>query len=219
VCTTWGKKEKNLYLLHVLRRRMEYPDLKRAVREQADVFKPNTILIENKSSGAQLIQELVREGMHSVRKYDPRERDKVMRLYPVSSMIENGFVFLPDQAPWRAEYLHEIASFPNGRHDDQCDSTSQALDWIKNGSADGFFNYLINNDLARKRAKESGAQGESCPQLSKPGHLRHRTAKPVPELWEPVGSEQNQLLLVSHTSPDPFRPWKAPQSLVCYLLH
>jgi phage terminase large subunit-like protein len=30
-----GKKDQNLYLLHVLRRRMEYPELKRAVWEQA----------------------------------------------------------------------------------------------------------------------------------------------------------------------------------------
>jgi len=33
VCTTWGIKGKNLYLLSVLRKRLEYPDLKRAVRE------------------------------------------------------------------------------------------------------------------------------------------------------------------------------------------
>ena len=26
VCTSWGIKGKNLYLLHVLRRRMEYPE-------------------------------------------------------------------------------------------------------------------------------------------------------------------------------------------------
>jgi predicted phage terminase large subunit-like protein len=49
-----------------------------------------------------------------VSEYDPLESDKVMRLYSVRSMIDNGFVFLPDQAQWRAEYLHEIASFPNG---------------------------------------------------------------------------------------------------------
>jgi phage terminase large subunit-like protein len=36
VCSTWGKKENDLFLLHVLQRRMEYPELKRAVREQAN---------------------------------------------------------------------------------------------------------------------------------------------------------------------------------------
>ena len=38
VCTTWGIKGKDLYLLHVLRKRMEYPELKRAVREQCEAF-------------------------------------------------------------------------------------------------------------------------------------------------------------------------------------
>jgi phage terminase large subunit-like protein len=33
-------------------------------------------------------------------------------------MIENGFVHLPDAAPWLAAYLHELTAFPNGRHDD-----------------------------------------------------------------------------------------------------
>jgi hypothetical protein len=49
-------------------------------------------------------------------------------------MIENGFVYLPDTAPWLNAYLHELASFPNGRHDDQVDSTAQMLDWFKRGS-------------------------------------------------------------------------------------
>src|SRR5712672_3166586 len=33
--------------------------------------------------------------------------------------------------PWLAEYLHEMTVFPNGKHDDQVDSTAQFLDWLK----------------------------------------------------------------------------------------
>ena len=58
VCTTWGIKGKNLYLLNVLRKRLEYPALKRAVREQQSLFHANVVLIEDKASGTQLIQEL-----------------------------------------------------------------------------------------------------------------------------------------------------------------
>ena len=39
VCTTWGIKAKNLYLLNVTRKRLEYPALKRAVREQQSLFR------------------------------------------------------------------------------------------------------------------------------------------------------------------------------------
>ena len=38
VCTSWGIHGKNLYLIDVLRRRMEYPELKRAVCEQCAAF-------------------------------------------------------------------------------------------------------------------------------------------------------------------------------------
>jgi predicted phage terminase large subunit-like protein len=37
-------------------------------------------------------------------------------------MIHNGFVHIPETAPWLAEYLHEMVVFPKGKHDDQVDS-------------------------------------------------------------------------------------------------
>ena len=54
-----------------------------------------------------------------------------MRLHAQTAIIENGFVHLPDAAPWLAEYLHEMMVFPKGKHDDQVDSTAQFLDWFK----------------------------------------------------------------------------------------
>jgi predicted phage terminase large subunit-like protein len=164
VCTTWGKKDNNLYLLHVLRHRMEYPELKRAVREQANRFKATTILIEDKSSGAQLIQELRFEGLHAVTRYEPK-LEKTMRLHSVTSTIENGFVHLPDKAEWLAEYVHEMTSFPKGKFDDQCDSTSQALDWIKSGSNyQGFFKWLeLEADKAKKGTFGASHTLPPCP--------------------------------------------------------
>ena len=42
-----------------------------------------------------------------------------MRMHAQTAMIENGFVHLPKDAAWLAEYLHELTIFPNGKHDDQ----------------------------------------------------------------------------------------------------
>jgi hypothetical protein len=39
-------------------------------------------------------------------------------------------VLLPREAPWLASYLAEMLAFPGGKHDDQVDSTSQALEWL-----------------------------------------------------------------------------------------
>jgi phage terminase large subunit-like protein len=71
VCTSWGIKGKDLYLLHVLRKRMEYPELKRAVYEQCEAFNASVVLIEDKASGTQLIQELIDYGLHAVSRYQP----------------------------------------------------------------------------------------------------------------------------------------------------
>lgn len=130
VCTTWALKKKNLYLLHVLRRRMDYPELKRQVKEQAALYRAKTILIEDRASGTQLIQELTQEGVHGITRYTPK-MDKVMRMHSVTSTMENGMVYLPEKAPWLEPYLHELVTFPRGKFDDQADSTSQALDWAK----------------------------------------------------------------------------------------
>ena len=130
VCTTWGLANKHLYLLGVFRKRLNYPDLRRTVKHQAEIYGVKNILIEDKSSGTPLIQDLINDGVHGVTRYEPK-MDKTTRMHSDSSTIENGFVHIPDQAPWLAEYVHEILTFPNGRFDDQADSTSQALDWFK----------------------------------------------------------------------------------------
>ena len=150
VCTTWGKKNRKIYLLHVLRGRMDYPDLKRAVRQQADCFRPANILIEDKASGTQLIQELIRDGVYGVTRYDPT-MDKVMRLHSITSIIENGFVYLPTDSDWLAAYVHELTTFPSGKHDDQADSTSQALEWLEQGThVYGVLDYRRQEAMAKK---------------------------------------------------------------------
>jgi predicted phage terminase large subunit-like protein len=159
VCTTWGIKENHLYLLHVLRKRLDYPNLKRAVAEQAAAFCPQEILIEDKASGTQLIQELIHDGVHGICKYEPT-MDKVMRLSSVTSTMENQFVHLPEKAEWLAEYLHELTTFPASKHDDQTDSTSQALDWIKK-------KYLGSHGLIEYWRQEA-AKAKADPNYGKP---------------------------------------------------
>jgi predicted phage terminase large subunit-like protein len=154
VCTTWGIAGKDLYLLDVLRRRMEYPELKRGVREQYERFRPSAVLIEDKASGTQLIQELTREGLYAVTRYQPQS-DKIMRMHAQTAMIENGFVHVPDAAPWLAQYLHEMTVFPNGKHDDQVDSTAQMLDWFKRGAGPSTDAGIF--ELYRQLAEESRA--------------------------------------------------------------
>jgi len=195
-CTTWGIKEKHVYLLHVLRKRLNYPELKRAVVEQARAFSPQTILIEDKASGTQLIQELISEGLHAIKKYDPANQ-KTMRMNSVTSTIENGFVHLPDKAAWLGEYLHELTSFPNGKYDDQVDSTSQALDWIKSSFVNDVYGLIEfqKQEVARMHADQQSAvipESMTCPTCSGsmsqriPGGLR---CAQCGAQWPPPGTQ------------------------------
>jgi predicted phage terminase large subunit-like protein len=84
---------------------------RRAVREQQSLFGASIVLIEDKASGTHLIQELIDDGCHSATRYQPTT-DKIMRMHAQTAMIENGFVYIPETAPWLAEYLHEMGTFP-----------------------------------------------------------------------------------------------------------
>jgi predicted phage terminase large subunit-like protein len=140
VCTTWGLKGQNFYLLNVFRKKLGFPEVKRAVADQDQAFGPQVILIEDKASGTQLIQDLLASGLSKVTRYKP-DGDKIMRLYSETATIENGFVWLPEEAHWLADYLSELAAFPMGRHDDQVDSTAQALAWPKRPSTTGMIDF------------------------------------------------------------------------------
>jgi predicted phage terminase large subunit-like protein len=132
VCTTWGRYDRHIYLLNVFRKRLEYPDLKRAVIEQDQLFAPTTILIEDRASGTQLLQEAKYEGFLWRAEAVAPERDKISRLNGTTALIENGFVHFPRDAPWLSAYIEELIAFPGGKYDDQVDSTSQALGYMKN---------------------------------------------------------------------------------------
>lgn len=135
VCTTWGVLDGRYYLIDVLRRRLDYPDLRRAVKEQSDKHSPNTVVIEDKGSGTQLLQDLRVDGVFRLKAYcPPPGNDKQMRLYAQSAVFENGRVWLPRTAPWLADYVRELTTFPGTKHDDQMDSTTQALDYMSNNN-------------------------------------------------------------------------------------
>jgi predicted phage terminase large subunit-like protein len=158
-CTTWGVKQKRSYLIHVLRQRLGYLELKASARSQAQRFGAKVVLIEDKASGTQLIEDLIAEGVSGITRYEP-EGDKILRMSVQTASIEGGEVYLPRDAHWLDEYAHEIMTFPKGRFSDQVDSTSQALDWIKkhrNNTWDVWLNYY-------KRM----AEGPSVPQPTGP---------------------------------------------------
>jgi predicted phage terminase large subunit-like protein len=130
VCTTWLMRGRDYYLLDVLRKRLEYPDLRRTILSHAAAHKATAVLIEDAGTGAPLTQDLRREGKLRPIPIRP-ERDKIVRLEAQSAVIEAGHVLLPEKAPWLDDFRAEILAFPYGRYDDQVDSMSQFLAWAE----------------------------------------------------------------------------------------
>ena len=137
--TTWGvfmndeTEAYNIVLLNAIKKRVEFPELKDlALREYQD-YEPDAFIVEKKSAGTALYQELRRTGM-SIQEYTPHRGsgDKMARLNSVADIIRSGLVWVPETR-WAEEVVEELAAFPFGSHDDHVDTTSMALMRFRNG--------------------------------------------------------------------------------------
>jgi predicted phage terminase large subunit-like protein len=126
VCTTWiVTHTKRWYLVDVWRRRVDYPGLKAATQMLAAQWKAQRVLVEDTSAGTALVQELMAK-VSGIIAAKPTG-DKVSRMAVASAKFEAGQVWLPERAAWLLNLEAELFAFPGSRHDDQCDSISQAL--------------------------------------------------------------------------------------------
>jgi predicted phage terminase large subunit-like protein len=132
VCTTWLIVGNKYYLTHVWRNKLEFPDLRKQIAKLAKDHDAKVILIENAGIGKTILQDLDRSpptGMPAPIWRTPKG-SKADRMAVQSARIEAGQVWLPEDAPWLADYLSELLAFREGAtQDDQVDATSQFLDW------------------------------------------------------------------------------------------
>jgi len=134
-CTTWGVFQHpnkngdlrpNIILLDAFKERMEFPDLKQKALELWKEFEPDTLIVEKRAAGAPLIYEMRKMGI-PMSEYTPgKGNDKISRVNAISDLFASGIVWCPETR-WAEEVMDELASFPNGDHDDLVDSSSQAL--------------------------------------------------------------------------------------------
>ena len=116
------------YILDVHRERMDFGTLRQRVAELCNRFNVQRLLIEDAASGQQLLQmlQVPPPGVPHPIPCRP-DGEKTVRFHAQASRIQAGEVVLPQTAPWLAEFLKEVAAFPNGRFDDQADALAQLL--------------------------------------------------------------------------------------------
>jgi predicted phage terminase large subunit-like protein len=116
----------NIILLNAIKRRLEFPDLKKLVLEEYKEWQPDSFIVEKKSNGAALYQELRRMGV-PIGEFTPgKGQDKISRVNAISDLFSAGIVWAPEHR-WAKEVIEECNDFPSGTHDDLVDSTTLAL--------------------------------------------------------------------------------------------
>lgn len=157
------------YLRDVYRDRVDYPTLRRKIIAYAERDKPHAILIEDKSSGQSLIQDLRNSTSLPIIAIEP-EGNKLFRASEVSAMVESGLLHLPSpggivdhrgqkmETAWLADFEGEFFGFPLATNDDQVDSTTQFLKWVR-GWTGRFDSYGAG--MQRTLANEMGKQNDS----------------------------------------------------------
>lgn len=130
VGVTIGVAQARYYVLDVVRERLEFPDLKRAVVSAAAKWNPHAVLVEDKATGQSLLQELTRDTRIPLLPVKA-DKDKVSRAHAITPMVEAQLVYVPEGAAWVQDFLDEAAAFPNAPHDDQVDALVHGLTWAR----------------------------------------------------------------------------------------
>ena len=133
VCLTVGVLKgpaDRYYILDVHREFMNYPTGKKRIKELGQKWRPNYVVIEDKSTGESLLQEVPEESPLTCLPFQP-EGDKEARFGIESPAIEGGKVLIPATAPWLQEFLMELQAFPNSAYKDQGDGLSMMLRWFR----------------------------------------------------------------------------------------
>lgn len=130
VGSVWGITSNGYYLLSLVRRRMEFVELRHTIAALADEWKPNVVLVEDAGAGSSAIQELKSSTTYPIIAVKA-DRSKIARAEAVTPTFESGRVYFPDGAFWLSELMDELCSFPTSQFDDQVDSCTQFLNYIR----------------------------------------------------------------------------------------
>ena len=136
----------SVLILDCWQEHLQYPDLRPKVLDEYEVVYGegkdrklvDLVLVEDKSAGISLIQDLQRAHL-PVHAYNPGRADKVQRLSIVANIIKAGRVWVPESGKrkgfvrdWAEGMVSQICSFPEGtEHDEFVDCISQGLRYLR----------------------------------------------------------------------------------------
>jgi len=128
VCLTIGKLRDQIYILHIFRDKLDFPELKDMMVQLAIEYKPTFIGVEDKASGQSLIQEMANNINLPVKPEAIKVSiDKESRANAITPYMRDKKLIMPKNAHWIDDFLDEVCTFPAAPHDDQVDALTMAL--------------------------------------------------------------------------------------------
>lgn len=152
-CSVWGvaevKGKRIGLLLDCWAEHLAYPKLRKkalddwratyGATEKRKGRKPDAVMVEKKSSGISLIQDLQTANI-PVFSYDPGRADKIARAHQAAPILELDILYVIESekrpgepVSWAAEFIEQCAKFPNAEHDDYVDTFTQAMIYLRDG--------------------------------------------------------------------------------------
>ena len=131
--TTWGiftpaeEEPDALILLDATRGKWDFPELKAIALDTYKFWEPESVIIEQKATGAPLSQEFRRMGIPVIDFVPSKGKDKHSRVNASAPVFESGQVWYPEDEKWAEEVIEECAAFPHGENDDYVDTVTQAV--------------------------------------------------------------------------------------------
>lgn len=132
-----GYRRANIILLNCINKRLEFPALKDLALKEYKLWEPDCFIVEKKSNGAPLAQEMRRMGI-PVQDYTPSRggtnspNTKFARVNSVADIVRSGLVWAPEYK-WADDLIEQCNDFPSGKNDDMVDVTVMALMRFRSG--------------------------------------------------------------------------------------
>lgn len=131
------------YLINLWRQKVQYPDLMRLAHTAYAWTKQEfpgvhvSLVIEDKASGQSALQTLkkpyptmdgtILPALPIVAYPVKATESKTSRAEGITPIVEGGRAFIPQSAPWLADWIDEHQKFPNGAHDDCVDTSVMGI--------------------------------------------------------------------------------------------
>lgn len=118
--------------MEFLKRTREHWGLVEHVLFRCKRLKVDRLLIEDKTKGKDVSDELARLFSQSGLAIElvPARTDKIARLTSVEHLFSTSCVYAPE-TEWAETLIRNVANFPKVEHDDDCDALSQGLRWLR----------------------------------------------------------------------------------------